>query len=244
MNRSNNPALSKKSLDRISAIESSSSATITGTSVKVFLLLLLSLSSGYFGWQAMLSNPTIAMSALMIASLFGFIIAILTVFKPNLSYMTGPLYALCQGYVLGAISQIYNTQFDGIVLQAITLTLALFIVSLVAFTSGLIKVTKKFRTGVIIATFGIALYYLLAFIFGVFGIQIPLIYDSGTFGIIFSLVVVFIATLNLMLDFDMIQKFEKQKAPKVFEWFGAFALMVTIIWLYTEVLRLLAKIRR
>lgn len=142
MNRSNNPALSKKSLDRISAIESSSSATITGTSVKVFLLLLLSLSSGYFGWQAMLSNPTIAMSALMIASLFGFIIAILTVFKPNLSYMTGPLYALCQGYVLGAISQIYNTQFDGIVLQAITLTLALFIVSLVAFTSGLIKVTK------------------------------------------------------------------------------------------------------
>lgn len=242
--KSGNPVLSNKVLDKFATLEGVKTATIAGTTWKIFLLLTLTVVAGYFGWQASInSSSTIIAGLLGGASIFAFVVAIATAFKPTLAIFTGPVYALAQGFVMGVISQMYNTQLNGIVAQAIGLTGAIFFVSLWAFSLGFIKVTAKFRTGVIIATLGIGVYYLVAFVLSLFGVRAPLIFDSGVFGIIFSLVVIFIATLNLILDFDLIQRFEAQKVPKSFEWYGAFAVMVTLIWLYLEVLRLLSKTR-
>ncbi len=243
MQQSENPSLSKSVLERISAVEDTKTATITGTSLKILFLLTLTVGAGYFGWQAMANANTSALLSIVGFSVVALLAAVVTAFKPTWAMITGPIYALAQGFVLGAISQTYNTQFNGIVIQAIGLTGAIFFVSLWAFWLGLIKVTNKFRIGVVIATLGVGLYYLIAFVLGLFGITAPLIFDTGTFGIIFSLVVVFIATLNLFLDFDFIQQAEARKMPKVFEWYGAFALMVTLIWLYIESLRLIGKTR-
>jgi uncharacterized YccA/Bax inhibitor family protein len=241
--RSGNPALSNGVLGRVKDVESTQTATISGTSFKILILLALSIGSGFFGWQLMASSSAVSFVPLIGFSLLALVFALATAFKPTWSPFTAPLYALAQGFVMGAISQIYNAQLDGIVVQAIGLTGAIFFVSLWAFWLGLIKVTERFRVGVIIATLGVGLYYLVALVLGLFGITVPLIYDSGPFGIIFSLVIIFIATLNLMLDFDLIKRAEQQKMPKVFEWYGAFALIVTLIWLYLEVLRLLSKTR-
>lgn len=240
--KSGNPALSRKAIDLLGTKADAGTATIGGTTVKTFILLMLAVLGGYFGWQAMASSSIGIM--MLVATFVALGLAIVTIFKPNVAMITGPLYALAMGYVLGAISQMYNVQFDGIVLQAIGLTGALFFVSLWAFSLGLIKVTNKFRTGVIIATLGIAVYYLVALLMSLFfGATVPLIYDSGPWGIAFSVVIIFIATLNLILDFDVIQKMVKGGAPKKLEWYGAFTLMVTLVWLYLEVLRLLGKVR-
>lgn len=241
--KSGNPALSSKVLEKISDSEAVSTATITGTSIKILLFLAMCMVSGYFGWQAMASASGSAVLIMAGSGIIALIAAIVTVFKPNLAMFTGTIYALAQGYVMGAISQVYNVDFNGIVIQAIGLTGAIFFVSLWAFWLGLIKVTQKFRIGVVIATLGVMLYYIIAMVLGLFGVTAPLIFDTGAFGIIFSLVIVFIATLNLMLDFDFIKQAEERKLPKYFEWYGAFALMVTLIWLYLEVLRLLGKTR-
>ena len=245
MQQSGNPSLSKPALDRIAAIEDTKTATISGTSLKILFLLTLTVGAGYFGWQAMASASGSSFISVVGFSMLAFIAVLVSVFKPTWAIITGPIYALAQGFVLGAISQIYNAQFSGIVVQAIGLTGAIFFVSLWAFWLGLIKVTNKFRTGVFIATIGVALYYFIAFILSFFfKITTPLIFDTGTLGIIFSVVVVFIATLNLILDFDFIKQAEARKMPKIFEWYGAFSLMVTLIWLYIEVLRLLGKTRQ
>lgn len=241
--KSGNPALSSKVLEKISDSEAVTTATITGTSIKILLFLAMCMVSGYFGWQAMASASGSAVLIMAGSGIIALIAAIVTVFKPNLAMFTGTIYALAQGYVMGAISQVYNVDFNGIVIQAIGLTGAIFFVSLWAFWLGLIKVTQKFRIGVVIATLGVMLYYIIAMVLGLFGVTAPLIFDTGAFGIIFSLVIVFIATLNLMLDFDFIKQAEERKLPKYFEWYGAFALMVTLIWLYLEVLRLLGKTR-
>jgi uncharacterized YccA/Bax inhibitor family protein len=241
-NESGNPALSKRVLDAFAEQEATKTATIGGTSVKIFILLALSFLGGFFGWQSMANGSSgLLLGAAAIGAL-GF--ALITAFKPAMAGITGPLYALLQGYVLGAISQTYNASLDGIVVQAIGLTGAIFFVSLWAFWLGLIKVTNKFKTGVIIATLGIGVYYLFAIILSLFGVTAPLIFDSGPWGIAFSLIIIFVATLNLILDFDFIQKIEKQGAPKTMEWYGAFALIVTLLWLYIEVLRLLSKVRQ
>lgn len=239
--RSSNPALSKSVIDRLEALESTKPATITGTTIKTLFFLALTIGAGYFGWQAAVAATGLGL--VLPATIIALIAAIVTVFNPKFAAIGGSIFALFQGYVLGAISQIFNVQFDGIVLQAIGLTGAIFFVALWFFQAGLIKVTKKFRIGVIIATLGIGLFYLVTWIISLFGGANIALADGGTFGIVFSLVVVFIATLNLFLDFDMIQRFEKQGAPKQFEWYGAFALIVTIIWLYIEALRLLGRLR-
>ncbi len=242
--KSGNPALRESVLDRVASLESTDSASIGGTTIKIFTLLSLSVIGGFFGWQAM-ANASGATGFLIIgASLFALIMALTTVFKPQFAAVTGSLYALSQGYVLGAISQTYNAALDGIVIQAIGLTGAILFVSLWAFSLGLIKVTHMFWIGVIIATASIALYYVFAFIIGLFGGTAPLIFDSGTWGIVFSAVIIFVATLNLILDYDFIQTIVKRGAPKKMEWYAAFALIVTLLWLYIEVLRLLSKTRQ
>lgn len=242
MDKSSNPALSKAVIDRLKELDATKQATIGGTTIKTLFFLILTFGAGYFGWQAAASaNANLALVGIL--SIVAFAAAIFTAFVPKFAAIGGSIYALAQGYVLGAISQLYNVEFNGIVLQAVGLTGAIFFVSLWFFQAGLIKVTNKFRIGVIIATLGIFLFYLVTWITSFFtGSNIALA-DGGTFGIVFSLVVVFVATLNLFLDFDMIQTSVQRGAPKQFEWYGAFALIVTIIWLYIEALRLLARIR-
>lgn len=153
------------------------------------------------------------------------------------------MYALVEGFFLGAVSAVYEAKFGGIVFQAVLLTFGTLMAMLLAYRSGLIKATENFKLGVMAATGGIALLYLISFALSFFGIHIPMIHEGGTFGIVFSLFVVVIAALNLVLDFDLIEHGVEQGAPKYMEWYGAFGLMVTLVWLYLECLRLLSKIQ-
>ena len=166
-----------------------------------------------------------------------------TAFQPKLARVTGPLYALTMGAFVGSLSRAYSTFYDGIVLQAILATAAVFVVMLVLFTTRTIKVTNRLRSTVIGATFGIALFYLASIVLSLFGADMPFVWDSGFFGIAFSVFVVGVAAFNLLLDFDLIERGVAAGAPKYMEWYGAFGLMVTIIWMYLEILRLLAKLR-
>ena len=178
------------------------------------------------------------------SGIVGFIVAILTVFKKEWAPITVPIYAALQGAVLGGISYVYNTLYDGIVSNAIFLTIGILIALLVAYRSGIIKPTENFKLGIFAATGGIALVYLAHFIMGFFGsgLGVMSLNNSSPLSIGFSIVVVIIAALNLVLDFDFIEEGAEKGAPKYMEWYGAFGLLVTLIWLYLEILRLLAKL--
>jgi uncharacterized YccA/Bax inhibitor family protein len=173
----------------------------------------------------------------------GFVVALATVFKQQWAPVTSPIYALLEGLFVGGMSALAESQYPGIVIQAVGLTFGTCLAVLMAYTSGLVKATENFKMGVVAATGGIALVYLASIILGLFGVRMPLIHDNGLFGIGFSLFVVVIAALNLVLDFDFIDNGARQGAPKYMEWYAAFGLMVTLIWLYIEVLRLLMKLR-
>jgi uncharacterized YccA/Bax inhibitor family protein len=173
----------------------------------------------------------------------GFIVALVTVFKKQWAGVTAPLYALLEGLVLGGISSLLEARYPGIVIQAVGLTFGTLFGLLFAYRSGLIKATENFKLGVVAATGGIALVYLATMLLGFFNISMPYIHESGLIGIGFSLFVVVIAALNLVLDFDFIENGAAQGAPKYMEWYAAFGLMVTLIWLYIEILRLLSKMR-
>ena len=173
----------------------------------------------------------------------GFILAMVTVFKKTWSPVTAPLYALVEGFFLGAISAVFELKYPGIVFQAVVLTFGTLGALLAAYRSGLIRATENFKLGVVAATGGIALVYLVSMGLRLFGKDIPLIHESGLVGIGFSLFVVEIAALNLVLDFDFIESGVEAGAPKYMEWYGAFGLMVTLVWLYIEFLRLLAKLQ-
>jgi len=175
----------------------------------------------------------------------GFIVALVTIFKPNWAPLTAPVYALLEGLALGGISAVFERTYPGVAIQAVGLTFGTLFVMLLAYKTGMIRATQGFKLGVIAATGGIALLYLVEMVLGgFFHIQVPAINGSGAVGIGFSLFVVVIAALNLVLDFDMIETGARNGAPKYMEWYGAFGLMVTLIWLYLEILRLLAKARR
>jgi len=174
----------------------------------------------------------------------GFIVALITIFKKTLAPITTPIYALLEGVALGGLSAWFESIYPGIVVQAVTLTFGVLFALLFAYRSGLIKVTKNFRLGVVAATGGIALVYLISWLMNMFtGAGIGMIHESGIMGIGFSLFVVVIAALNLVLDFDFIETGAEQGAPKYMEWYGAFGLIVTLVWLYIEILRLLSKLR-
>jgi len=173
----------------------------------------------------------------------GLVFAIATIFKKEWAPVTAPMYALTEGFFLGAISAIFEHRFPGIVMQAVMLTFGTLFALLFAYRSGLIKATENFKLGVVAATGGIALVYLASIVLSFFDIRVPFIHESGVIGIGFSLFVVVIAALNLVLDFDFIESGVEQKAPKYMEWYGAFGLMVTLVWLYVEFLRLLSKLQ-
>ena len=222
-----------------------SQMTIDGVVVKSAGLLAIVLATGVAGWRSVESSELGVQIPgwLMIAVLAGFGVAVLTIFKPHLARITAPVYAVIEGLVLGAISAIYNAQFAGIVVQAVALTAAVFAIMLGLYASRVVRVTDKLRRGVIAATGAVMVVYLVSIVLRFFGIDVPMIHESGPVGILFSLAVVGIAAFNLMLDFDMIEKGVTNGAPKAMEWYAAFSLLVTLVWLYLELLRLLSKLR-
>ena len=254
MIRSGNPALKESTfLDLGSGAVVSRDAgamTLNGTVNKTGILLLLAVLTAAFAWSQSVTVgpdgvPTIApgvVGYMLGGAIGGFILALITIFKKAWSPVTAPLYALVEGFFLGSISAMYELRFDGIVFQAVLLTFGTLFALLMAYRSGLIKATENFKLGVVAATGGIFLVYLATIVLGLFNINIPLIHESGIVGIGFSLFVIVIAALNLVLDFDFIENGVEQGAPKYMEWYGAFGLMVTLVWLYLEFLRLLSKL--
>jgi uncharacterized YccA/Bax inhibitor family protein len=220
--------------------------TLVGTVNKTGLLLLLCVITATFAWSQIsftAAGPVGAGPYLWGGAIGGLVLALVTAFKKEWSPVTAPLYALVEGFFLGAISAMYNHRFEGIVLQAVMLTIGTLFALLFAYRSGLIRATENFKLGVAAATGGIALLYLVTMGLGMFGINVPYIHESGLIGIGFSLFVVVIAAMNLVLDFDFIETGVEQNAPKYMEWYGAFGLMVTLVWLYVEFLRLLSKLQ-
>jgi uncharacterized YccA/Bax inhibitor family protein len=239
MFRSGNPTLSEKVFQQSDrAVPSGERMTITGTVNKIGILFLLLLIGASVSWYV--PSPLFMWGG----AIGGFIVAIVTVFKKEWSPITAPIYAVLEGLFLGAISLMYANMYNGIVFNAVALTLGIFAAMLVTYRSGLIEVTQKFRMGIIAATGGIFLVYLATIVLGFFGINVSLVTGSGWMGIGFSLFVVVIAALNLVLDFDLIDKGAEAGAPKYFEWYTAFGLIITLVWLYIEVLRLLSKLQR
>ncbi|HLD75797.1 MAG TPA: Bax inhibitor-1/YccA family protein [Candidatus Norongarragalinales archaeon] len=242
---SSNPVLSENTFSHFQQQQATSGSfmTIDGAVNKTALLLLLIVASAAWSWSLYLSQNAFYMPVLLGGTILGLVLALVTIFKKEWSPVTAPLYAVFEGAALGALSGFFNEAYPGIVIEAVLLTFGTLGVLLLAYKSKLIQVTDNFRLGVVAATGGIALVYVLTFILGFLGIRVPYIHDSGLIGIGFSVFVVIIASLNLVLDFDFIEKGANLKAPKYMEWFAAFALMVTLVWLYVEFLRLLAKLR-
>jgi uncharacterized YccA/Bax inhibitor family protein len=242
--RTSNPALKEEYFQRDPAATAEGAMTLSGTTTKSFLLVLLATFSAAFTWREYFVNPGILMPAILIGGIGGFIIALITIFKPRVSPISAPFYAVFEGLFLGAISARYEAQWAGLPMQAVGLTLMVFLAMLTMYKTGIIKVTEKFRMGVFAATGGIALFYLLSFVLAMFGVRIPMVHESGVIGIGFSVIVVGVAALNLALDFDFIERGVTARAPRYMEWYGAFGLLVTLVWLYLEMLRLLSKIQR
>ncbi|AOX63117.1 MULTISPECIES: Bax inhibitor-1/YccA family protein [Stenotrophomonas] len=250
--RSGNPALSESTfLDLASGsvvARPDQAMTINGTVNKTGILLLLTVLTAAFAWsQSVDAYGQVSSSAMMYTiggAVGGLILALVTVFKKEWSPVTAPMYALVEGFFLGAISAVFNMKFPGIVFQAVLLTFGTLFALLMLYRSGVIKVTEKFKMGVFAATGGIALVYLASFVLSFFNINVPVIHDASLLGIAFSLFVVAVAALNLVLDFDFIETGAAAHAPKYMEWYGAFGLMVTLVWLYVEFLRLLSKIQQ
>ena len=240
--RSGNPALSANTFTEIPRVVGQEVMTIGGTVNKTAMALAILFITATYVWGQGTAG-TLPMGLVWGGFIGGFIVAMVTVFKHAWAPYTTPLYAAFEGAALGGISFIFEQQYPGIVSQAIFLTFGTLGALLVAYRSGIIKATENFKLGVAAATGGIFLVYLLSFIVGFFGVEVPLIHSSGTFGILFSLFVVVIAALNLVLDFDFIEEGAERGAPKYMEWYGAFGLLVTLIWLYLEILRLLAKLQ-
>ncbi len=242
--RTSNPALNEKVFRGQVAL--GDAMTLQGTVNKTGLLLLCVVVTSAWTWGMSHSETPYAAVPWMIGGMLGgLVVAMVTIFKSQWAPVTAPIYALLEGLVLGGISAIFEKTYPGVAIQAVGLTFGTLFVLLLAYKSGIVRATQGFKIGVIAATGGIALFYLIEMALGVFfHIQVPAINGSGPWGIAFSLFVVIIAALNLVLDFDLIETGVRAGAPKYMEWYGAFALMVTLIWLYLEILRLLAKARR
>ncbi len=237
--RSANPALNKKTFAALGQTAASGQAmTIEGTVNKTVILMGCLLFTAFYSW----THPQ-AVVLMPVGIVGGLILAIITVMKKELAGITAPLYALFEGLALGSLSIYFEMRFPGIVMNAVVLTFGTLITLLLAYRSGLIKATENFKLGVTAATGGIFFLYMISFVMGFFGVRMSFLHDSSLLSIGISFGVVIIAALNLVLDFDFIEQGAEYGAPKYMEWYGAFGLMVTLIWLYIEILHLLAKLR-
>ena len=236
-----NPALSSDPFSSVTAYPGAAVMTVQGTAYKTILLLLLCLATASYTWSLFFkSGYSAVLPWLWIGLIGGLVVALVTIFASKAAPYTAPLYALLEGLALGGISSAINLSYPGIAIQAVSLTFATMLAMLLAYASHLIKVTNRFRFIVVAATGGIFLAYLVSFILSLFHVYVPFIYGNSLGSLLFSIVVVIIAALNLVLDFDFIARGAEYGAPKYLEWYGAFALMVTLVWLYIEILRLLA----
>jgi len=256
--RTSNPTLNDNIFSSGSTLTGGQVMTVQGMVNKTFILLGLLIAAAAWIWYKVIQptgvvglevttlardNQAAVMPFVFGGGIVGFILALVTVFKKEWSMVTAPLYAVCEGLVLGGISAFFEMQYPGIVMQAVALTFSTLLCLLLAYKFGLIHVTEKFRTGVIVATGAIALVYIVSMVLGFFHVAVPFMQGNSIFSIGFSLFVVGIAALNLVLDFDMVERGEEVGAPKYMEWYCAFSLMVTLVWLYLEILRLLSKLR-
>ncbi|MBR3567824.1 MAG: Bax inhibitor-1/YccA family protein [Salinivirgaceae bacterium] len=246
-NKTSNPTLGEKIIKDYAFAATDGAMTVQGTINKIALLLALVIAGAVFTWAKTMSGvetgSVVGVQGWMIGgSISAFILALIITFKKNLAPILSPVYAICEGLCLGALSAYFEVMFPGLVMRAVLLTFSVLFGMLFMYKVQIIKVTQRFRAIVLAATVGIALAYLISFILNLFGVNMGFILGGGSFGLIISLVVVAVAALNLVLDFDFIEKGTEAGLPSFFEWYGAFGLMVTLIWLYIEILRLLATI--
>lgn len=237
---SSNPFMKEEKFENILDVSAVSEGrmTVSGAVNKTFILTGLLLFTSFISFIL----PNIVF--LWVGAIGGFIAALVAGFKPHLSKYLAPTYALLEGLCVGTISAIYAASFAGIVFNAFISTVGILVVMLFIYKSRVIEVTQKFRMGVFAATASIGLVYLVSMILHMFGIEMPFLHEGGTLGIVISIGVIVVATLNLLVDFDNIEKGEMYSAPKYMEWYSAMGLLITLVWLYLELLRLLAKIAR
>ncbi len=242
--RSTNPVLKERAF--AGAIPTGETMTIQGTVNKTGLLLLFVVATAAWTWGlAHSETPNAAVPWMLGGLVGGLVVALVTIFRKEWSPISAPIYALLEGLVLGGISAIFDKSYPGIAMQAISLTFGVMFVMLLAYKMRIVQATRGFKLGVIAATGGIAIVYLISMVMSLFfHTQMSFLYAATPLGIGISLFVVIIASLNLIIDFDMIETGARMGAPKYMEWYGAFGLMVTLIWLYMEILRLLSKVRR
>jgi uncharacterized YccA/Bax inhibitor family protein len=240
-----NPAFSKDMFagyEQVYGVPASTTMTVQGTVGKTFVLLAILMATAAWAWNAS-AGQTLAVGMLAVAGIGGFIVALITMFKPTIAPFTSPIYAALEGVLLGAISQFVELRYgQGIALQAVTLTCGVLFIMLFVYATRIIRVTEKLKMGIVVATSALCLFYLVTMLLRVFGVEMPFVFAGGMYGIAFSLFVVGLAAFNLLLDFDFIENASASQAPKYMEWYGAFGLMVTLIWLYLEILRLLMKL--
>ncbi|MBP2636860.1 MAG: hypothetical protein H6Q72_2767 [Firmicutes bacterium] len=231
-----NPVLSKV---RELHSYSGDTATYAGVATKSLALVGIVTASALVTWFMGYATPVTA----MVTSIMGFIAALVISFRPAWAGFLSPLYAILEGMFLAAVSAIFAKMYNGIVINAVMITLGIAISSAIIYSKGYVKVNESFMRGVFMATMGIAITYLIEFVLSFFGVRIPMIHQGGIVGIVFSLVVIAVATLNLFIDYENISQTVRQGLPKEYEWFCAFGLLVTLVWLYIEVLNLLRKLK-
>ncbi|MDR1522557.1 MAG: Bax inhibitor-1/YccA family protein [Endomicrobium sp.] len=233
-----NPLLKNSVFD--SPIRSNDVMTVSGTINKSIILWVLLSASAFYSW----THPGIIMPLLVPLLIAGFVIAMISIFKKEYAPFLSPLYAICEGLILGAISLSFEKSYPGVVINAILLTMCVLFCMLAAYKTGMLRATPRFQKVVIFSTLAICLVYVLDLLLNLFGAgSFSYIHNSSGLGIIISLVIVAVASLNLIIDFDLIEQGSQQGSPKYMEWYSAFALMITLIWLYLEMLRLLSKLR-
>ena len=247
--KSSNPILKDKMFNKETAFSSTGTMTVNGTVEKTFILLLITLAASIYTWRLFFNvggyeNPMGAMGGWIFGgAIGGFAVAMAITFMKKYSAILAPIYAILEGIFLGAISAVFEAMYSGIVINAVLGTFGTFLFMLFAYRTGLIKVTDKLRAVITTATGAIAITYLISWVLGMFGVNMPFLHGNGMLSIGISLFVIIIAAFNLLLDFDMIEKASAMGAPKYMEWFGAFGILVTLVWLYIEFLRLLSKLR-
>jgi len=249
--KTSNPALGEDTFRNIRGggyggmVDAANRMSLNGTVNKTGMLLVCAIATAAWTWHSFLETRDFSnVAPLMIGGMLGgFVFAMITIFKKEWSPVTAPIYALLEGLVLGGLSSLLELRYPGIAIEAVSLTFGTLFVMLFLYRTGVIKVTQKLRMGIFAATGGIALFYLLEMVLSMFGIRFAAVNNSSPISIGFSLFVVAIAALNLVLDFDFIERGVQYGAPKYMEWYGAFGIMVTLVWLYLEILNLLSKTR-
>lgn len=240
--QTSNPAYRSAAAERFGKLAAGEAAmTVNGTATKTLVLLLVTAFSAGVVWR---SPPEQYGAAMMIGVIGGLIMSFATIFKPNWAPVTAPLYAVLEGMALGAVSALYNASYKGLPMMAVGATMVTAILMFALYRTRIITVTDRMRSVASMALLGLVGTYLLQFVLGFFGVQIPFINGSGIIGIGFSLLATGLAAFFLLLDMDQVEKMARSGLPKSMEWYGAFSFLLTLVWLYLEMLRLLSKLNR